>query len=219
MLSLDFLSNDYEDNKSPAKKAEEYIAIDILTGNLRKGQRIVEQALCEKFGMSRTPIREILGRLASSGLIELIPNRGAFVAGITERDVDDIFYMKSLLYPQCVQWAIERITDEEFAMLEETFAFMEFYTATEDSEKMQKINRGFEAIIYDACHNKEMEAALLKYDFIIRYANLDVREPENYLTTVLEEHRAIFDAFRTRNAEQGAEAAQIHAFRSMMRRK
>ena len=167
MLSLDFLSNDYEDNKSPAKKAEEYIAIDILTGNLRKGQRIVEQALCEKFGMSRTPIREILGRLASSGLIELIPHRGAFVAGITERDVDDIFYMKSLLYPQCVQWAIERITDEEFAMLEETFAFMEFYTATEDSEKMQKINRGFEAIIYDACHNKEMEAALLKYDFII----------------------------------------------------
>lgn len=219
MLSIDFLSNDYEDNKSPAKKVEEYIAIDILTGVLRPGQRIIEQELCEKFGMSRTPIREILSRLAAGGLIELIPNRGAFVAGITERDVDDIFYMKSLLYPQCVKWAIERITEEEFAMLDETFSFMEFYTATEDLEKMQKINRGFEAIIYDACHNKEMEATLLKYDFIIRYANLDIKYPLNYLSTVLEEHRAIFEAFRARKPEQGAEAAQIHAYKSMMRRK
>jgi len=219
MLSLDFLNNEYEDTKSPARKAEEYIAIDILTGNLRPGQRIVEQNLCEKFHMSRTPIREILSKLAAGGMIRLIPNRGAFVVGITERDVDDIFYMKSLLYPQCVKWAIERITAEEYAMLEETFAFMEFYTATEDLEKMQKINRGFDAIIYDACHNKEMEAALLKYDFIIRYANLDIKYPLNYLPTVLEEHRAIFQAFQLRNPEAGFEAAQIHAYKSMMRRK
>lgn len=219
MLSLDFLSNDYEDNKSPAKKAEEYIAIDILTGVLRPGQRIIEQKLCEKFGMSRTPVREILSRLAAGGLVELIPNRGAFVRGITQRDVDDILYMKSLLYPQCVKWAIERITDEEYAMLEETFAFMEFYTATEDFEKMQKINRGFDAIIYNASHNAEMEAALLKYDFIMRYANLEVQYPLNYLTSVLEEHRAIFHAFRDRKPEAGAEAAQVHVYKSMLRRK
>ena len=104
-------------------------------------------------------------------------------------------------------------------MLEETFAFMEFYTATDDIEKMQKINRGFDAIIYNACHNREMEYALLRYDFFIRYANADVKYPINYLSTVLEEHRAIFDAFRTRNPEAGQDAAQAHAFRSMLRRK
>ena len=75
-------------------------------------------------------------------------------------------------------------------MLEETFAFMEFYTATDDMEKC-KINRGFEAIIYNACHNREMESLLLRYDFFIRYANADVKYPINYLSTVLEEHRAI----------------------------
>ncbi len=219
MLSLDFLNNDYEDTKSPAQKVEEAIAIDILTGNLRPGQRIVEQNLCDKYGMSRTPIREILNKISSGGLIKLIPNRGAFVVGITERDVDDFFYMKSLLYPQCVKWAIERITDDEYAMLEETFAFMEFYTAAEDLDKMLKINRGFEAIIYNACHNAEMESTLLKYDFLIRYANLDIKYPLNYLPTVLEEHRAIFDAFRAKKPEQGAEAAQIHAYKSMLRRK
>lgn len=219
MLSLDFLNNDYEDTKSPAQKAEEAIAIDILTGTLRPGQRIAEHTLCDKYDMSRTPVREILNKLAAAGLVKLIPNRGAFVVGITERDVEDFFYMKSLLYPQCVKWAIERITDEEFASLEETFSFMEFYTATEDLEKMQKINHGFEAIIYNASHNSELERTLLRYDFLIRYANLDIKYPLNYLPTVLEEHRAIFDAFRERKPDMGAEAAQIHAYKSMLRRK
>ena len=55
--------------------------------------------------------------------------------------------------------------------------------------------------------------------FFIRYANADVKYPINYLSTVLEEHRAIFEAFRTRNPEAGQDAAQAHIFRSMLRRK
>lgn len=219
MLSLDFLNNEYEDTKSHAEKVEEAISIDILTGVLKPGQKIVEQRLCDKYAMSRTPIREILNRIASSGLIEIIANRGAFVKGLTSRDVDDLFYMKSLLYPQCVKWAVERITEEELSMLEETFAFMEFYTATEDIAKMQKINHGFDAIIYNSCHNHEMEKTLLKYDFMIKYANMDIKYPLNYLPTVLEEHRGIYDGFIKRRPEHAMEAAQIHAYKSMLRRK
>ncbi len=219
MLRLDFLSNDYQDTKSPIEKTTDAIAVEILTGILRPGKHLVEQQLCERYQLSRTPVREVLKNLEILGLIELIPNRGAIVCGLPASTVDDLFYMKALLYPQCVRWAVERITPEEFSMLEETFAFMEFYTATDDIEKMQKINRGFDAIIYNACHNHEMESALLRYDFFIRYANADVKYPINYLSTVLEEHRAIFDAFRTRNPEAGQDAAQAHAFRSMLRRK
>ena len=219
MIDLDFLNNDYQDSRPLTQKVSESIAIDILTGVLRPGQRISERVMCDKYALSRTPIREILNQLSSTGLIELIPNRGAFVVGITELDIDDYFYMKSLLYPQCVKWAIERITGEEMAALEETFSFMEFYTATEDLEKMKKINHGFEAIIYNASHNTELERTLLRYDFLIRYANKDISYPLNYLPTVLEEHRAIFQAFLDKNPDAGAEAAQIHAFKSMLRRK
>ena len=219
MIDLDFLSNDYQDNRPVAQKVAESIAIDILTGTLRPGQRISERVLCDKYALSRTPIREILNQLSSTGLVTLIPNRGAFVTGITERDIDDYFYMKNLLYPQCVKWAIERITAEEMSALEETFAFMEFYTATEDLEKMKKINHGFEAIIYNASHNPELERTLLRYDFLILYANKDIGYPLNYLPTVLEEHRAIFRACQEKNTDAGAEAAQIHAYKSMMRRK
>ncbi len=219
MLSLDFISNEYEDSKTPAQKVCETIAIDILTGVLPDGKQIVEQKICEKYHMSRTPVREILKDLQSLGLIELIPNRGAFVSGVTQRDVNDFYYMKSLLYPQCVKWAIERITDEEFAMLEEAFTFMQFYAATEDLEKIQRVIHGFNAIIYNASHNKELEKTLLRYDFLIRYANMGVRYPLDFMSTVLEEHRAIFEAFQTKDPDLGADAAQVHAYKSMLRRK
>ena len=96
MIDLDFLSNDYQDNRPVAQKVAESIAIDILTGTLRPGQRISERVLCDKYALSRTPIREILNQLSSTGLVTLIPNRGAFVTGITERDIDDYFGLETL---------------------------------------------------------------------------------------------------------------------------
>lgn len=108
MLSLDFINNEYEDTKTPAQKVCESIAIDILTGILPDGKQIVEQKLCEKYKMSRTPIREIIKDLQMLGLIDLIPNRGAFVSGISQRDVNDFSIEKSS-HPQCVKWAVERI--------------------------------------------------------------------------------------------------------------
>ena len=68
MLSLDFINNEYEDTKTPAQKVCESIAIDILTGILPDGKQIVEQKLCEKYKMSRTPIREIIKDLQMLGL-------------------------------------------------------------------------------------------------------------------------------------------------------
>ena len=219
MINLDFLSNDYQEKKTKAQKIEEDLKKDILSGKLRSGQRIVEQDLCDRYDISRTPIREILRRVEAEGLIETIPNRGAFVKGFTNRDIDDFYLMKTLLEVQCVRWAIERITDDELDMLEQTFEFMEFYTMSEDLEKMLKINRGFDSIIYRACHNREVEKTLQRYNFYITYSASQVHYPANYLNTVLEEHRAIFRAFKNRDPEEGAEAAKAHMLKTMIRRK
>ncbi len=219
MLSLDFINNEYEDTKTHAQKVCESIAVDILTGVIPDGMQIVEQKLCEKYNMSRTPVREIMRDLQGIGLVKLIPNRGAFVCSLSQRDVNDIFYMKSLLYPQCVKWAIERITEEEFAVLEEAFAFISFYAATDDLEKFLRVVRGFNAIIYNASHDGELERTLLRYDFITRNVNMEVRFSPNYMEESLEEFSAIFESFKLRDPDMGEEAAQIAAYKSMARRK
>lgn len=219
MVNLDFLSNDYEEKKTPAQKIEEELKIHILTGRLASQQRIIEQQLCEKYHMSRTPIREILRKIEAEGLIETIPNRGAVVRGFTPQEINDFFYLKSHLEVQCVRWAIERISEKEMETLDEIFEFMEFYTISNDLNKMLRINRGFDAVIYNASHNREIEATLHRYNFYLQHATAQIPYPSNYLTTVLEEHRAIYEAFRAKDIEAGAAAAEIHMMNYMLRRK
>ena len=219
MLSLDFIKNEYQDKKTTVQTIAEDIAINILTGTMKDGKQIVEQRICDKYKIGRTLAREVLLELKALGLVEIIPNRGAFICTVTQRDVNDYFVMKSLLYPQCVRWGIERIMPEELEMLEDAFTFMEFYASTKDMAKIQRVILGFNAIIYNASHNSELERTLRRYDFLIRYANQGVRYPEDYMDAILEEHRAIFEAFKERDPEAGFEAAQIHAYRSIRRRK
>ncbi len=219
MVTLDFLSNDYKEKKTPAQLVEEKIEIDIISGRLAPGKRINERDLCEKYGLSRTPIREILRRIEGNGLVRSIPNRGVFAVGLSPQAVDDLYYLKSILEVQCVRWAIERIEQHQMEMLTETFDFMQFYTLSNDLGKILRINDGFDAIIYDAAHNRELEARLRRYSFLLKYASADISYPLNYLPTVLEEHRAIYEAFVAGDAQAGAEAAEIHLYKTMLRRK
>ncbi len=217
MLKLDFLDNDYVDSRTPQEKAKEQIKIEILNRELKPNQRLGESRLCDRFNLSRPPVREIINQLAAEGYVELIPNRGAFVREFDSRMLDDILYMKNLLYPQAVRWAIERITVDEFDVMLETFGFIQFYTPTGDIPKLEKFTRGFDAIIYDAAKNRELEQTLLKYDFIIDHTVKPARYPVNYADDLLQEYRPIYEAFRSRNASKGMEAAHTHVFRSMLR--
>lgn len=217
MLTLDFLSNDYKEKKTPAQLAEEAIEIDIITGKIRPGSRINEQDLCKRFNMSRTPIREILRRIEGNGLAKSIPNRGVFAVGLTKEDVDDLFYLKTILEVQCIRWAIERIDKHQMELLSETFDFMQFYTMSDDLDKMLRINEGFDMIIYNAAHNKEIETRLNRYNFLIKHASTDIRYPLNYLETILEEHRLIFEAFVNKDPDAGAEATEIHLYKTLLR--
>ena len=191
---------------------------DILTGQMRPGEKIIEQRLCERYGASRTPVREALRQLELDGLVEYILNRGYFVIGMSERDFEDMFDLRKAYEMQAVKWAIERITEEEMENLEETFEFMEFYTMRNDIEKMQVINAGFHQIIYEACKNRMLQKLLTAFQTYLKYKSPEVDYQENYLSTVLEEHRAIFKAFMDKDPREGGRAMEIHVNRAKERR-
>ena len=191
---------------------------DILTGKLKPGQKLTEQNLCKTYGVSRTPVREALRQLETDGLVENILNRGAFVIGMTDQDYEDMFELRKAYEIQAVKWAIERITEEEMDKLEETFEFMEFYTLRDDIEKMLTINNGFHQVIYEASHNRMLQKLLSSYQNFLKYKGMDSVYDENYLSTVLEEHRAIFKAFKDKDVKAGALAMEIHINRAKERR-
>ena len=190
---------------------------DILQGKFPRGHKLTEQRLCSEYRVSRTPVREALQQLERDGLIEIIPNRGAFALGVTRRDLSDAFALRKLYEVQAVEWAIERIADDEFAVLEETFEFMAFYTAKGDFEKMLNINANFHQLIYAASHNKTLQHILSSYQSYIRYARKQTAFADDYLPTLLEEHRKIFEAFRDADAARGIEAARAHMDNALAR--
>ncbi|MCR5481255.1 MAG: GntR family transcriptional regulator [Clostridia bacterium] len=191
---------------------------DILQGKLRAGSKLTEQRICEQYEVSRTPVREALRQLEMDGLIENIPNRGAFVIGFTERDIDDMYELRKAYEMQAVRWAIERITDEEMEELEETFEFMEFYTMKKDIEKMLNINIGFHQLIYKASGNRMLRHMLSSYQIYLKNYRLHRIYEDSYLDTVLEEHRMIFEAFKARDTEGAAKAMEKHMNSAIARR-
>lgn len=191
---------------------------DILTGKLKSGQKLTEQTICEAYQVSRTPVREALRQLEAEGLVENILNRGSFVVGLSRQDFEDIFQLRKIYEIQAVKWAIERITEEEMDALDETFEFMEFYTLRNDIDKMLTINEGFHQIIYEASHNRMLQQLLSSYQVYLKYLRKDDEYPDDYLSTVLEEHRKIFQAFIEKDVEAGAEAMEMHINNSKKRR-
>lgn len=191
---------------------------DILTGKLQSGEKLTEQKICNEYKVSRTPVREALRQLEMDGLIENIPNRGAFVIGLTPQDIQDMYALRKLYEVQAVRWAIERITEEELDELQETFEFMEFYTMKNDINKMQSINMAFHQIIYNATHNRMLKQLLSSYQTYLKFCNPSNVYAPDYLATVLEEHRAIFNAFMAKDSEGGALAMSIHMDNSRKRK-
>ena len=79
------------------------------------------------FGVSRTPVREALRQLELEGLVNIIPNKGAYVTGISDKDVHDIYMIRSMLEGLCVRWATEHITQEQLEELDEIILLSEYH--------------------------------------------------------------------------------------------
>src|SRR3954470_11084102 len=91
----------------------------ILDGDLRPGARLGEVELAERLGVSRTPVREALSRLAAEGLVEVVPNRGARVATWTVAELEGVFDLRSTLEPQLTAFAVPNATPADVAELDE----------------------------------------------------------------------------------------------------
>lgn len=182
---------------------------DILTGRLKIGSKLTEQHVCEKYKASRTPVREAIRQLEAEGLVRLIPNRGAFIIGLSPRDISDILMMRGSMEVQAADWAAERITDNELDQLTEIYEYMVFYTHKGDIEKMRSINAAFHQIIYQSSHNRILQRQLNMFQTYLKFAAPDQYTLES-LNKILSEHQAIYNAILTHDPAASALAMQQH---------
>ena len=193
---------------------------DILSGKYAEHEELKEMAIGEEMGVSRTPVREAFRQLELEGLIQIIPNKGAYVTGITEKDVKDIYMIRSLLEGLCARWATEHITEEKMEEMEENVYLAEFHAQKGHMEQLADLDNRFHDILYESCNSKILEHQLKDFhQYVLRVrkktlANVSRGNKSN------QEHRMIMEAIRDKNAdlaEQLAHQHMINAYENMVK--
>ncbi len=187
-----------------------HIREDILSGRYQQNTELKETAIGAELGVSRTPVREALRQLELEGLVNIIPNRGAYVNMITAKDVQDIYVIRSMLEGLCARWATEHITKEQLEDLEETLCLSEYHTKKGNYEKLYELDGQFHEQLYNASNSRILNHVLSDFHDYVKRVRKATLAFQGRSVKSTEEHRAIFEAVRSRDADQAEELAKVH---------
>lgn len=197
-----------------AKSLEESVYLqledEIISGKLKKGETLTEIALSERLGVSRTPLRGALHRLAEEGLVETVANRGAAVVGVSREDLVNIYEIRMRLEGLAAREAAESIDDEGLSRLLDACELAEFYLSKNDAEHLKEIDTEFHQIIYSASGKRHLTRILTElHRNIRRYRKLSISVPSRIEQSV-REHREIYSAIRARDGALAERLTEMH---------
>ena len=189
----------------------------IITGEFAPGERLMEIALANRLGVSRTPVREAIRKLELEGLVKIIPNKGAYVTGITPKDVQDIYMIRSMLEGMCARWATEHITPEQIEQLEEIVLLSEFHLKKDKDKVVQvsDLDGKFHHVLYEASNSRIMEHTLSDFHKYVKMARMLSVGAKNRAEKSIEEHKAILEAIKKGDADEAERLANLHIMHVM----
>lgn len=199
-----------EDNYSLSAKVFHKLREDILSGVYKDKEELKEKSLGDELGVSRTPVREALRQLELEGLVSIIPNKGAYVVGVTAKDMKDIYEIRSRLEGLCAKWAAIHITEEQLAELEENIFLCDFHAQKNNFVQVLELDNRFHEIVYEASGSKELEHVLKDYHKYVQRARKITLAHPNRVHDSNDEHRKIVEALKEHNPDLAEAYANAH---------
>lgn len=188
------------DNSSLRIRVFNAIENAILNGEYKDGESLSELKISSELGVSRTPVREALMQLELEGLVRNIPNKGAVVVGVSEKDIEDIYAIRISIEGLAAKLCTQKITDDELKALEKITDLQEFYLMKNDTEQLLKLDGDFHKIIYDSSRSRPLRFMLTNFHNYIRHARDISVQTQGRAEKTVAEHRAILEAIRSRDA-------------------
>lgn len=187
---------------------------DILNGKYKENDELREAVIGEELGVSRTPVREAFRQLELEGLIHIIPNKGAYVTGITSKDIADIYIIRSLLEGLCAKWVTERITAEQMQEMEENIYLAEFHAGKGHAEQIAVLDNRFHEILYEACGSKMLEHLLKDFHQYVYRIRKQTLSQDSRGNASNREHHEMMEAIKEHDGEKAAELAKLHMLKA-----
>jgi DNA-binding GntR family transcriptional regulator len=188
----------------------------IISGDFPAGARLRQEQLAADYQLSRTPIREALRKLQAAGTVELVPNQGAVVRGLTVRDVREGYEVRAELEGMAASLAATWITDEHLTQLREAEEL--FRRAIEDSQPgtWARANDQFHEAVQAAAGNERLRRTIrdLHKAFPRRLTWGALQADSRLLAENVDQHHAVLEAIERRDPDAAREAMRRHVLRA-----
>lgn len=168
-------------------------------GELRPGERISEKQLCETFGVSRTPLREALKVLASEGLVELLPNRGARVMQLTLKKVKDTYDLMSALEGLSGELACQQISDEGIKAICRLHEKMLKHYRNKELQEYFKVNQQIHESIIAASNNQILQEMYNNLSYRVKRVRYSKKMTDNFWHKAVNDHEMMIAALKKRD--------------------
>ncbi|MCS0493899.1 GntR family transcriptional regulator [Ancylobacter sp. MQZ15Z-1] len=182
----------------------------ILQGELRAGEKVPEEQLCERFGVSRTPIREALKVLAAEGVLQILPHRGAIVSRITEEQIDELFPIMASLERLAGLLACERASDADIARVRTLHERMMVHFQNGEEVEYLRHNRLVHEAHFEIAGNATLSAFYQQILTRIHACRFVVRKSREHWAAAVAEHEKMMAALEARDGPRLAALLEGH---------
>jgi len=201
---------DTEDTGLLSDRIRNALTDAISSGELAPGTTLDEQQLADRYGASRTPVREALRQLATSGMVEVRPRRGVIVRHVTAEEVMDMFEAMAEIEAVCVRLATYRITPLERSRLLRIHEASQAAVEQDDVNAYDALNRDFHEAIYRAAHNDFLaDQAIAVRTRLNAFRRMQLRQ-DRRLVTSRAEHDAVMRAIAEGDGDEAARRMRAH---------
>ncbi|MDO8307343.1 MAG: GntR family transcriptional regulator [Actinomycetota bacterium] len=188
---------------------------DILTGDLGPGDQVVQEALAERYGVSRVPVREALKMLEAEGQVVYHPHRGYFIAELSVGDLLEVYRLRSLLEAEALRVAVPALTEPDVDAVAALSGDVDRAAAAGDVLAMTAANRRFHFAIFDAAGLPRLSRLLHQlWDATDAYRALYFQQEANR-SRVADEHAGIVEALRAGNPQHVIDLHEVHRANSV----
>jgi DNA-binding GntR family transcriptional regulator len=186
----------------------------ILSGALRPLERITEEQLAGRLGLSRTPVREAFGLLAAEGLITVVAKRGSFVAPLGVDDILEIYQLRSPLECMTARIAAKNISETQLAQLERLVEVELSEEATRSVQKSLARSMEFRDIVNSCANNNRLKALLRELQSQTHRARALWPSTLSRLSETWREHAQLLEALKARDADSAERLTRLHLERA-----
>jgi DNA-binding GntR family transcriptional regulator len=181
------------------EKIVETVRSAIVNGQIPAGTRVAEPELADRFGISRTPIREAFRQLESEGFITVIPRKGAVVASLSAKDISDFYDLKTVLEGYAARCAARTLTEKDIMKMETVNRQMEASAAKKDLRRVLTLHNEFHDIFLKSCGNEKLHSIVQNLVSQFQRFRL-ILAIRGKMDGSIKQHEEIIDAFRKRDA-------------------